>query len=614
MKILESEPSAVKVSSHVEHLISQMTLAEKIGQMTQADQRAVQPADVTHYGLGSLLSGGGSNPTPNNPQNWAEMVSACQEAALKTRLGIPLIYGVDAVHGHSNVVGATIFPHNIGLGATRDARLVERIARATALETSATGVYWDFAPCVAVPQDIRWGRTYEGFSENTDLVVDLGAAYVRGLQGILGAPGSVLACPKHFVGDGGTTWGTTQQYEWLEDYWQAADDRYQIDQGNTQLDESSLRKIHLAPYLSAIQAGARSIMVSFSSWNGEKMHAHHYLLTEVLKGELGFTGFLVSDWRAIDQLSADPYERVVLSINAGLDMIMVPFEYQPFMDNLEKAVQAGDVSIQRIDDAVGRILSVKEELGLFARKPDDEPRPECLGNVEHRQLAQEAVRKSLVLLKNEYDTLPIAKDMARIAVVGPAGDDIGLQCGGWTIEWLGGTGDITLGTSLLTAIRNTVSPATSVHFDPQGDFPGQASFDLGIVCLHEIPYAEGVGDRADLNLNAEEISLLAKVRSRCRRLVVIILSGRPLIITRQLPLADAVVAAWLPGTEGQGIADVLFGDYPFTGKLPYSWPRAMDQVPFDFPNIPSEGCAAPLFPYGYGLQTGETAANILIDC
>lgn len=599
--------------SRVENLLNQMTLAEKIGQMTQVDQRAVQPDDVTHYGLGSVISGGGSNPTPNNPQNWADMVLAFHEAALKTRLGIPLIYGVDAVHGHSNVIGATIFPHNIGLGATRDPHLVERIARATALEASATGVYWNFAPCLAVPQDIRWGRTYEGFSENTNLVSELGAAYVRGLQGTLGSSGSVLACPKHFVGDGGTIWGSTQQYEWLIDSWQAADQRYKIDQGNVQLDESSLRQVHLAPYITAIEAGARSIMVSFSSWNGAKMHAHHYLLTEVLKEESGFTGILVSDWRAIDQLSPDPYACVVLSINAGLDMIMVPFEYQRFMDNLEQAVQCGDVPIHRIDDAVRRILTVKDELGLFVRKRTDEPRPQSLGNDEHRRLARRATRKSLVLLKNDKGTLPISKDIGHIAVAGPAADDIGIQCGGWTIEWLGEMGNITEGTTLLQAIQKTVSFETTVHFDNSGNFSADFNFDLGIVGLHEPPYAEGVGDRADLQLNEEEISLLERVRSRCRRVVVIIFSGRPLIITEQLPLADALVAAWLPGTEGQGLIDVLFGDYPFTGKLPYAWPRAMEQLPFEFSTASYDGGAAPLFPFGHGLTTDETVPDIEIE-
>ncbi|MDX1614549.1 MAG: glycoside hydrolase family 3 N-terminal domain-containing protein [Candidatus Promineifilaceae bacterium] len=589
------------MKTRVDELLNEMTLAEKIGQMTQADKRALQPADVTRWFIGSILSGGGSNPAPNNPQTWAGMVADYQEAALRTRLGIPLVYGVDAVHGHSNVVGATIFPHNIGLGATRDSTLVERIGRATALETSATGVFWNFAPCVAVPQDIRWGRTYEGYGSDPGLVAELGAACLRGLQGELGAPGTNLGCPKHFVGDGGTGWGTTQQYEWLSDSWQAADDRYKIDQGDTQVDEVTLRRIHLKPYLTAIENGARSIMVSFSSWNGAKMHGHRYLLTDVLKSELGFDGFLVSDWRAIDQLSPDYYSCVVNSVNAGLDMIMVPFEYERFITTLTKAVEAGDVPLERVDDAVRRILTVKEALGLFQRTAAQEPSPAILGADEHRQLAREAVRKSLVLLKNDDDTLPLAQDVARLIVAGPAADSVGLQCGGWTIEWLGGEGDITPGVTILEAVQQVVSAETMVDYSPKGNFSDEAEADVGLVCLHEAPYAEGVGDRADLHLTGEQVSLLHRVRDRCRRMVVILISGRPLIITEQLPLADAWLAAWLPGTEAQGIADVLFGDHPPRGKLSYAWPRTMGQIgTADDASAPVSDEDA-LFPFGYGL-------------
>ena len=584
----------------VKELLSRMTLAEKIGQMTQVDKRALQPVDVTRWFIGSVISGGGATPTPNNPHTWAAMVSAFQEAALRTRLRVPLLYGADAVHGHSNVVGATIFPHNIGLGATRDPLLVERIGRATALETTATGVFWNFAPCVAVPQDIRWGRSYEGYSEDHRLVAELGAAYVRGLQGELGSPGTALACPKHFVGDGGTVWGTTRQYEWLSDNWQAADQRYQIDQGDTRLDEHSLRQIHLAPYLASIESGARSIMVSFSSWNGAKLHAHRHLLTDVLKGEVSFSGFLVSDWQAIDQLSPDYYECVVLSINAGLDMIMVPFEYQRFITMLKRAVEVGHVPIKRIDDAVRRILTVKAELGLFQRKAEEEPPATILRSDEHRTLAREAVRKSLVLLKNQDNTLPLSKDVAHIIVAGAAADSVGLQCGGWTIEWLGGMDDITPGITILNAIRQTVSAETRIVFSSTGEFSEGAEADVGIACLHESPYAEGIGDRADLSLTTEQVSFLERVRSRCRRLVVIIISGRPLIISEQLPLADGWVAAWLPGTEGQGITDLLFGDCRPAGRLPYTWPRSMIQVPLHKEGLAVED-AEPLFPFNHGL-------------
>ena len=595
--------AGLSIKDQVSSLLGRMTLDEKIGQMTQVDQRAVEPSDVTRFSLGSALSGGGSNPSPNNPRNWAEMVSRLQEAALNTRLGIPLVYGVDAVHGHSNVVGATIFPHNIGLGATRDPDLVERVARATALEMSATGVYWDFAPCVAVPQDLRWGRTYEGFSQDPDLVADLGSAYVRGLQNTseFGSPGTVLACPKHFLGDGGTTWGTTQQADWLIDNEQAADYRYKIDQGDVQLSETQLRNIHLTPYIAAINAGARSIMVSFSSWNGVKSHANHHLLTGVLKSELGFTGFLVSDWGAIDQLDADYYQCVVTSINAGLDMIMVPFEYQRFISNLQDALENGDVSPDRIDDAVRRILTVKFELELFKRKIADEPSLNIVGSENHRSLAREAVRKSLVLLKNDQNLIPLDKNIARIIIAGSAADSIGLQCGGWTIEWQGGRGNITSGTSLLDSIYQTVSTETSVHFDEFGNFSQGIQAEVGIVCLHEIPYAEGVGDRADLSLTSDDIDLIQRVGTRCQQLVVIIFSGRPLVITNQLPLAEAWVAAWLPGTEAQGITDVIFGDYPPQGKLPYNWPRSGFQPNHGLERV-GTGDIAPLFPFGYGLR------------
>lgn len=588
-----------EIQARVESLLKRMTLSEKIGQMTQADRRAIQPDELAHWTLGSVLSGGGSNPTPNRPRHWADMVAEFNEAALKTRLAIPLLYGVDAVHGHSNVVGATIFPHNIGLGAAGDADLVEEIGRATALELSATGVFWNFAPCVAVPQDIRWGRTYEGFSQDTELVTSLSAAYLTGLQGggDFGSAGTVLACPKHFVADGGTFWGTTPRYDWLDNYWQAVDERYQIDQGDARIDEATLLRVHMPPYRQAIVAGARSIMVSFSSWNGVKLHAHHQLLTNELKGRMGFTGFLVSDWQAINQLSPDYEECVVRSINAGLDMIMAPFDYQHFISALTGAVATGHVLPDRIDDAVRRILTVKYELGLFERQMEAEPSIEVVGSHEHRELARKAVRNSLVLLQNERQALPVSRNVTRLLVAGEAADNIGLQCGGWTVEWLGGTGPITPGTTLLEAIRETMPAGATVHYQESGHFPDDLEAEVGIVCLHELPYAEGVGDRADLSLSADEAGLLQRVRTKCQRLVVIIFSGRPLIITDQLSLADAWVAAWLPGSEGAGVTDVLFGDFPFTGRLSYDWPAATADLPL------GQTGATPLFPRGFGLTT-----------
>lgn len=597
------------IQANVENLLNQMTLAEKIGQMTQVERNSITPNEVVEHAIGSVLSGGGANPTPNTPANWAEMVRNYVEAAQQTRLAIPLLYGVDAVHGHNNVRGAVIFPHNIGLGATRDPALVEKVAQLTAIELSATNVRWTFAPTVAVPQDIRWGRTYEGFSENTDLVTTLGAAQLRGLQNIDGQPAlhqspAVLASVKHFVGDGGTTWGSAQIAPWLHD--QAAYSAQspavvapQIDQGITDVDETTLRAVHLPPYLAAIAAGARNIMVSFSSWGGLKMHAQKYLLTDVLKGELGFTGFLVSDWGAIDQIHSDYYSCVVTAINAGMDMIMVPMDYRRFITNLTSAVEAGDIPISRIDDAVRRILTVKLEMGLFAQPLGDESLLAHVGSEAHRAVARQAVRKSLVLLKNDDQTLPLSKATPRILVAGQAADDMGLQCGGWTIEWQGAVGEITPGATLLQAIRHAVADDATVHYLADGHSAAADEVaDVGIVVLAENPYAEGVGDRADLSLTADEVALLERVRACCQRLVLVLYSGRPLIITEQLARCDAVVAAWLPGTEGQGIADVLFGDYPFTGQLPYTWPRSMEQIPVS--QIEETG-AKPLFPFGYGL-------------
>jgi beta-glucosidase len=509
-----------------------------------------------------------------------------------------MLYGADAVHGHNNVKGAVVFPHNIGLGASRDARLAERIGQVTATEVLATGIHWVFAPAVPVPQDIRWGRTYEGFGEDTDLVSRLGVAQIQGLQnrdGVpdLGHPRTVLASVKHFVGDGGTSWGSNTTNDWS------------IDQGVTEVDEATLRAVHLPPYVAALEAGARNIMVSHSTWGGLRMHAQKYLLTEVLKGELGFTGFLVSDWGSIDVIAPDYYTAVVTSINAGVDMVMVPYDGHRFITHLTRAVKDGDVPLARIDDAVRRILTIKFELGLFERPFGDESLLPLVGSQTHRTVAREAVRKSLVLLKNDGGTLPLSKDIPLLLVAGQAADDVGLQCGGWTIAWQGSSGDVTPGTTVLAGIRSAVSENTVVRYDPAGKFDAAESLgadavsDVAIVVLAEEPYAEGEGDRADLTLPAPDVALLERVRSQCNKLVVILMSGRPLIVTKPMDEWDAFIAAWLPGTEGQGIADVLFGDFPFVGRLSFTWPRSMDQVPLSALRASEE---APLFPFGFGLM------------
>lgn len=576
--------------AHVEELLSQMTLEEKIGQMTLVEKNSIKTPDISALFIGGLLSGGGGYPRPNTTESWADMVNSFQEEALKTRLAIPLIYGVDAVHGHGNLRGATVFPHQIGLGATRNPELVEQIGRATAIELAATGIYWNYAPVVAVPQDIRWGRTYEAYSEDTALVSELATAYTRGLQGATFNDGAsfVVGTPKHFVGDGGAVWGTSTTGNYL------------IDQGVTDVDETTLRVIHLPPYVAAIEAGARSIMISFSSWGGMKMHAQHYLITEVLKGELGFTGFVVSDWAGMDQITTDYYTAIVTGINAGVDMNMVPYNYKRFIDVMLKAVEAGDISQERIDDAVRRILRVKAEIGLFEGPFSDESALEQVGSSEHRALARRAVAESAVLLKNDNAALPITKDNPTIFVAGQFADDIGAQCGGWTIEWQGKLGAITEGTTILDGIVSRVGE--NVHYDRNGRFSdvtdangNPVKADVGIVVVGETPYAEGPGDLADLSLSDVQTRLIQSMREQADTLVVILISGRPMIITEELELADAFVAVWLPGTEGAGVADVLFGDVPFTGKLPFTWPRSMDQVP-------QAGISDPLFPLGYGLE------------
>jgi len=599
-----SKPISVRVND----LLSKMTLEEKIGQMTLVEKNSLNPEDVTRHKIGAVLSGGGGNPPVNTPSDWLKMINSFKQSATRTRLGIPLLYGVDAVHGHNNVVGTVIFPHNIGLGATRDPDLLYRIGRATAEEMVATGTRWNYAPTVAVPKDIRWGRTYEGFGQDTSLVTSLATAYLRGLQqDDLAAPLSVLATLKHFIGDGGTTWGTaTSIYPAIESMGIEVPFEYSIDQGDTRLDEQTLRTVHLAPYIAAIKAGAQAIMPSLSSYSGERMHGHHYLLTELLKGELGFPGFIVSDWGGIDQVDTDYYQAVVKAINAGVDMSMVPTDYQRFQAKIAQAVDSGTIPLKRIDDAVKRILTVKFTMGLFEQPVADRRYQSLVGSAQHRLLAREAVAKSLVLLKNENRTLPLSKSVPTILVAGQWADDIGLQCGGWTVSWLGSSGRTTIGTTILEAIQSTTSPETVVAYAPEGDFSelleknGQlAPAEVGLVVVGEMPYAEGFGDRADLTLPAAEISLIERVRRQCKNLVVILISGRPLILTDQLPLMDALIAAWLPGSEGQGVADVLFGDVPFTGKLSYTWPRSMEQVPFKA-DVPGEDDADPLFPYGFG--------------
>ncbi len=576
----------------VDALLARMTLDEKIGQMTQPDQEFLTDSrDIETLFLGSLLNGGGSDPKSksNSLEAWTDMYDGYQSHALQTRLGIPLIYGVDAVHGHNNVVGAVIFPHNIGLGCTRNPDLVERAARVTAAEVRATGINWVFAPCVTVPQDERWGRTYEGFSEDTALVERFGAAAVMGFQGTdLSAPLSVVACAKHFVGDGGTAWGTGVPRQ--------DQTPFGLDQGETQVDEETLRRVHLPPYRGAIAAGVGTIMVSYSTWNGVKCSGNKYLLTDVLKGELGFQGFLISDYAAIDQLPGDYRSDVETSINAGMDMVMVPRDYRRFISTLKALVAEGAVPMSRIDDAVRRILRVKFAMGLFDHSVlADRSLWGSFGAKEHRDVARECVRQSLVLLENRNQLLPLRKNVKRVHVAGRAADDIGIQCGGWTIEWQGKTGPITTGTTIRAAIQSAVSEETQVTYSADGK--GADGATVAIAVIGEMPYAEMKGDRQDLLLSEQDLATVRNLKQSGVPVVVVLVSGRPLILGALRDQADALVAAWLPGTEGEGVADVLFGDSKPAGKLSFSWPRTMDQVPIHEGQVPYD----PLYKVGYGL-------------
>jgi beta-glucosidase len=580
-KSIYSDPN-IEIEARVDDLLSKMTLEEKIGQMVQAERNGIKEGDIKKYKLGSLLSGGGSVPKGNTPKAWIDMYNKFQAEALSTRLTIPLVYGVDAVHGHNNVKGATIFPHNIGLGATFDADLVERVAQITAKEVAATGLDWDFAPCVAVSRDERWGRAYESFGESPELQELLAGAYIRGLQGPNAEMGGkyVIATAKHFIGDGGTDWGT-------------GDAGYIIDRGDVTIDEKSLRAIHLPGYIKAIEENVGTIMASFSSYQGKKMHAHKYLLTDLLKGELGFEGYIISDWEAMNEIAAPTYyDKIVKSVNAGVDMFMEPYRWKELIDVMKKAVDNGDVSIARVDDAVRRILRIKFKAGLFENPlADSEVLNEgSFGSKEHREIAREAVRKSLVLLKNKDNILPLTKDY-KVYVSGSNADDIGNQSGGWTIEWQGRSGNITSGTTILDGIKEAIKG----HGEVVDDI---SKADVAIAVIGERPYAEGKGDDGELSLGYQDLLTLQEIKESGKPVVVIMVSGRPLIISDYIDDWDAFVAAWLPGSEGQGVADLIFGDYNFTGKLPVSWPRSIDQLPINI----NDKDYNPLFEYGYGLE------------
>jgi beta-glucosidase len=578
----------------VQKFLGQLSLAEKIGQMTQADQMFLRDLDdLQKYHLGSLLSGGDSDPkTGNDFASWRNLYNRYQARAVKTLPRIPILYGVDDVHGHSNVIGATIFPHNIGLGCTRNAALVEKAGRVTAIEVRATGIQWGFAPCVTVPQDVRWGRTYEGFSESPDVVKVLGEAAVRGMQGSgLGDPLGLAACAKHFAGDGGTVFGTGVSTG-------KGSLHHPLDQGDTRLSDADFRRIHMQGYVTALKAGVATIMPSYSSWNGVKCSADYVLLTEILKREMGFQGFLISDYAAEKELPGNYKQQIETTINAGMDMVMVPDNYAEFIRLLTELVQGGRVPVARIDDAVGRILRVKFAMGLMDPNRSQLADPALekpFGSAEHRAVARQCVRESLVVLKNERSVLPLRLG-GRIHVAGKNADNIGNQCGGWTIFWQGRSGNITTGTTILAALRKGAGGAQVTY---SRDGSGAEGASVAIAVIGETPYAEMMGDRTNLDIDAEDVAVVEKLKRSGVPVAVVLVSGRPLAIDSILPKADAIVAAWLPGTEGDGVADVLLGKWKPSGKLSFTWPKGTS-TSFHLGDPGYET----LFPFGSGLSWG----------
>ncbi|MDQ0810975.1 beta-glucosidase [Streptomyces sp. B3I7] len=584
------------IRKRVADLVSRMSPAEKAGQMTQAERGAMTaPGDIATYALGSLLSGGGSTPTPNTPGAWARMIDGFQLRAQATRFQIPLIYGVDAVHGHNNLAGATIMPHNIGLGATRDPALAGRTGEVTAAEVRATGVPWDFAPCLCVSRDERWGRAYESFGEDPALVKSM-ETVIQGLQGRadgrdLDRDDKVLATAKHFAADGGTAYGSSTT------------GTYTIDQGVTTVTRSELEAVHLSPFKTAVDRGIGTVMPSFSSLDivGDgrgpvKMHARADMITGVLKHRMGFDGFVISDWNGIDQLPGDNAAHVRTSVNAGLDMAMVPYTYKEFTGTLTDEVKAGRVTQARVDDAVSRILTQKFRLGLFEHPYADTSGASRIGSAAHRAVARQAAAESQVLLKNAHGVLPLSRHQ-KVYVAGSNADDLGNQTGGWTLTWQGSSGDITRGTTILQGMRNAGGHVT---YSKDASAP-TSGYDVGVVVVGETPYAEGVGDVGngnDLELTAAD---KAAVHTVCAAMkcVVLVVSGRPQLVGDLLGETDALVASWLPGTEGDGVADVLYGRRPFTGQLPVTWPKSESQLPINV----GDASYAPQFPFGWGLTT-----------
>ncbi len=546
----------------IEKAIEKMTREEKVGQLIQAERGGISLSEVTQYNIGSILSGGGSTPEDNSPEGWVSMSNSFQEASRNSSSGIPIIYGIDAVHGHNNAKGAVIFPHNIGLGAANDPDLMLKIGQAVAKDLKATGIQWNFAPAVSIVQDIRWGRSYESFSESTDRVALLGSNYIKGLQSE-----GVAATTKHYIGDGFTTFGT-------------GEGENLIDRGDVTASYDELLELYLPAYEEAIKAGTKTIMASFNSVNGVKMHAHKALLTDVLRGQLGFKGVVVSDWEAISALEGNLEVQVASAINAGVDMLMQPYNWKDVYEAILADLKNGAISEERLDEAVGRILTLKYEIGLF--KPFEGFSANAIGDEQAKDLARKAVSESLVLLKND-GTLPLAANI-KVYLTGPASDSVGVQCGGWTLSWQGDAqSKFSNGTSIRAAFESVLTSGGGQLVDTAEEA------DVIVLALGEKPYAEMKGDTDNLALdgpmslsgNLESIKALEGIE---KPVITLLVSGRPLLIDDYIGSWNSFVMTWLPGTEALGITDVLFGNEKFTGTLPVSWPKTSEQAGLVFMN------------------------------
>lgn len=585
----------------IEMLIKGMSIEEKVGQVIQGDLDFISPADVEKYKIGSVLNGGNTAPNKDkysSAEDWKALSKDFYEASPSYQgVKVPVLWGTDAVHGHNNVIGATLFPHNIGLGATRNEALVRNIGEAIALEVLSTGVAWTFAPTIAVPQDDRWGRTYEGFSEDPILVSKLGKALVLGLQGegdTFLDNNHVIATAKHFMGDGGTFEG--------------------IDQGNTRISEAGLRELHGFPYFDALDACAQTVMASFNSWNGEKIHGYQKLLTDILKIDMQFDGFVVGDWNGHGQVNGCSNSKCAQSFNAGVDMFMVPENWKDLLRNTIRQVKSGAISESRLDDAVRSILNVKSRLGLFNNRKPHEFKENYLGHPDHIALARQAVRESIVLLKNNNRLLPLDPSK-HIVVFGDAANKISSQTGGWTITWQGrenSNNDFVNVSSIFEALKEVInSSGGTIEFSTDGKFNKKPDVAIGV--FGEEPYAEMLGDIDDVSFAATDTKFLSSLKLISAEgipTVSIFLSGRPLVVNEHINASKAFVAAWLPGSAVEGIADVLFQknntiNYDFKGKLSYSWPKSKDQAVLNF----TDSIYDPLFPYGYGL-TYQSDTNL----